>query len=83
MPLFLDEIDQSVMDTAPDDTKRRRITPEATPITMQQPVETSAGCSVELRLSFTLGSGIQLTEGAPSEWQILLDDGGWRIVSLI
>ena len=44
-------------------------------LAVQQPVETPAGGHIELQLAFTFSDGVQLTEGAPSEWQILVDDG--------
>jgi len=52
-----------------------RITPVSTPATVQQPVETPAGGHIELQLAITFNDGVQLTEGAPSEWQILVDEG--------
>ena len=57
------------------------ITPESTPAAVQQPVETPAGSHIELQLAVTFSDGVQLTEGAPSEWQILLDEGGYISVS--
>ena len=54
-----------------------RITPESTPAAVQQPVETPAGGHIELQLAVMFSDGVKLTEDAPSEWQILFDEGGY------